>query len=205
MKYLKNILAAAALTATAAFAAEAAVTFTATDGGVTYSIWEGPNDEPASNADWAAFLAETGYYQVAKYDVPDEENPGGFTGETFTITGTPGKSGTWSSSFGVNGFVIKGSNTFLFVDYGDLGAQTGDNWCTDGTCKSVFADGNIFMPQLLNNGGKNPGLSHLSLYVLSTVPVGGIPEPATWLMMIMGFGLVGVATRRRTHMARTIA
>ncbi|WP_308909077.1 PEPxxWA-CTERM sorting domain-containing protein [Pseudokordiimonas caeni] len=25
-----------------------------------------------------------------------------------------------------------------------------------------------------------------------------IPEPATWLMMIMGFGLVGIASRRRT-------
>ncbi|WP_308911220.1 PEPxxWA-CTERM sorting domain-containing protein [Pseudokordiimonas caeni] len=26
----------------------------------------------------------------------------------------------------------------------------------------------------------------------------GIPEPATWLMMIMGFGLVGIASRRRS-------
>ena len=36
--------------------------------------------------------------------------------------------------------------------------------------------------------------------------VGGIPEPATWAMMIMGFGLVGVAARRRSSMAtRTLA
>ncbi len=28
---------------------------------------------------------------------------------------------------------------------------------------------------------------------------GGIPEPATWAMMIMGFGLVGLAARRRRH------
>lgn len=28
-------------------------------------------------------------------------------------------------------------------------------------------------------------------------PVGGIPEPATWAMMILGFGAAGVAIRRR--------
>jgi len=28
-------------------------------------------------------------------------------------------------------------------------------------------------------------------------PTPGVPEPATWLMMIMGFGLMGVASRRR--------
>jgi PEP-CTERM motif len=27
---------------------------------------------------------------------------------------------------------------------------------------------------------------------------GGVPEPATWLMMILGFGTIGVAMRRRT-------
>lgn len=29
-------------------------------------------------------------------------------------------------------------------------------------------------------------------------PVPGVPEPATWAMLIMGFGLVGAAARRRT-------
>lgn len=29
-------------------------------------------------------------------------------------------------------------------------------------------------------------------------PVGGVPEPATWAMLISGFGLVGAAARRRT-------
>lgn len=28
-------------------------------------------------------------------------------------------------------------------------------------------------------------------------PVGGVPEPATWVMMIMGFGAAGTAIRRR--------
>ncbi|MFN7399415.1 MAG: PEPxxWA-CTERM sorting domain-containing protein, partial [Sandaracinobacter sp.] len=32
-----------------------------------------------------------------------------------------------------------------------------------------------------------------------------IPEPATWAMMIVGFGLVGFATRRRERLARVSA
>jgi archaellum biogenesis protein FlaJ (TadC family) len=32
-----------------------------------------------------------------------------------------------------------------------------------------------------------------------------VPEPATWAMMIVGFGLVGFATRRREKMARVSA
>lgn len=30
-----------------------------------------------------------------------------------------------------------------------------------------------------------------------TMTIGGVPEPATWLTLIMGFGLAGVAVRRR--------
>ena len=32
---------------------------------------------------------------------------------------------------------------------------------------------------------------------------GGVPEPATWAMMIMGFGMVGFAARRRTTAIRS--
>ena len=34
-------------------------------------------------------------------------------------------------------------------------------------------------------------------YLDPTVTVGGVPEPASWAMMIAGFGLVGGAMRRR--------
>jgi hypothetical protein len=35
--------------------------------------------------------------------------------------------------------------------------------------------------------------------------VGGIPEPATWAMLITGFGLVGFAARRRTRLQSKLA
>lgn len=36
-------------------------------------------------------------------------------------------------------------------------------------------------------------------------PVGGVPEPATWAMLITGFGLVGAAARRRQRMPSAAA
>ena len=42
----------------------------------------------------------------------------------------------------------------------------------------------------INDGGNND-------VALAALSVSAVPEPATWLMMIMGFGLVGVASRRR--------
>lgn len=36
-------------------------------------------------------------------------------------------------------------------------------------------------------------------------PVGAVPEPATWAMMLAGFGVAGVAMRRRRALARTQA
>lgn len=32
-------------------------------------------------------------------------------------------------------------------------------------------------------------------------PLGGVPEPSSWAMLIAGFGLVGAAARRRRHVA----
>lgn len=49
--------------------------------------------------------------------------------------------------------------------------------------------------------GNNSGYAYLNNILLTDVVdlslVGGIPEPATWLMMITGFGLAGMASRRR--------
>ncbi len=46
---------------------------------------------------------------------------------------------------------------------------------------------------LLTGGGNQPEISHIQFYGTQGV----IPEPATWAMLIAGFGLVGSVMRRR--------
>jgi hypothetical protein len=50
-----------------------------------------------------------------------------------------------------------------------------------------------------NNPNGQPGGSGTDVFTLGsvTVPAAAIPEPATWAMMIGGFGLMGAAARRR--------
>jgi hypothetical protein len=35
------------------------------------------------------------------------------------------------------------------------------------------------------------------VFLLGNAAGGGVPEPATWAMMILGFGMIGAALRRR--------
>jgi choice-of-anchor C domain-containing protein len=49
---------------------------------------------------------------------------------------------------------------------------------------------------LSNNNGTNAGV------LLDDVSVNAVPEPASWALMIMGFGLVGSAVRRRKPTVR---
>jgi hypothetical protein len=93
-----------------------------------------------------------------------------------TVTGS-GTSGTWS----VNGFIIDyiavkaGQATFLY----HVGGVSSGNWFT---------------------GNSRQDMSNIRFFGTEAV----IPEPATWAMLILGFGLVGASLRRRkgtTHVA----
>lgn len=54
--------------------------------------------------------------------------------------------------------------------------------------------------------GLPAGLSYTSQSgVFGVLPAGGVPEPATWALMILGFGATGAAMRRRRTGAAAIA
>lgn len=62
------------------------------------------------------------------------------------------------------------------------------------------------------NGGPSTGLvrstmalDNFQLTLNTQDPVGGIPEPTTWLLMIGGFGLAGAALRRSRRVAGALA
>jgi len=49
------------------------------------------------------------------------------------------------------------------------------------------------------SGYLNSGLTNLTGYTPPTPP--RVPEPATWAMMVGGFGMIGGALRRRVRIA----
>jgi hypothetical protein len=63
-----------------------------------------------------------------------------------------------------------------------------------------------------NNPDNQPGGANTAVFTLGSVTVPGtgnfpdaIPEPATWAMMLGGFGLLGASMRRRNKMASVLA
>ncbi|GHF28062.1 hypothetical protein GCM10017044_24060 [Kordiimonas sediminis] len=166
----------------------------ATASGIYFWEFLGNDKEGGSqNPEFGELLDVQGYNIVGSSD--DDLN--------FTLN-DGGDSGTWSSNYAVNAFVVKAGSSFLFVDFDATGPVFSSNWCTTGDCTiggvdlSQYNDGQgNYDFALINKGGNEADMSHLSLYALTSA----VPEPATWLMMIMGFGMIGAATRRRRKIA----
>ncbi len=101
-----------------------------------------------------------------------------------SLTGGSGSSGTWSlPGFLVNFVAVKASDNFVLYQ---IKPASSGSWDT------------LDIP-FKNNAHD---LSHL---VFFGDPAGGVPEPATWGMMILGLGLIGGVMRRRQRMAISYA
>lgn len=87
---------------------------------------------------------------------------------------------------------------FTPFDFNGLGARS----TVGGTSLDAF-----FTLTTKNNPDGVPGGSNTPVFTLGqvTVPAAAIPEPATWGMMLGGFGLIGLATRRRSRVTRVAA
>jgi PEP-CTERM motif len=80
------------------------------------------------------------------------------------------------------------------TDFGGISYGT-----TGGTLYNIFHDGALGEINSIDTPGGN--LANESRF--ATFSVAGIPEPTMWAMMILGFGLVGGAMRRRSATVRT--
>ncbi|MCF4967945.1 PEP-CTERM sorting domain-containing protein [Nostoc sp. CMAA1605] len=94
------------------------------------------------------------------------------------------KTGTWSSNSISGPFAISlkagtGFSVYLFENITQ--AVTNGKWSTVG---------------ILNNGGKQPNLSHLSLFT-AQLPTQPVPEPIT--MLGLGVGTVGLGVLKRKY------
>lgn len=54
---------------------------------------------------------------------------------------------------------------------------------------------NAVSANVVPNGGSE--VADMNVWAFRLRDVGAVPEPATWLMMIMGFGLIGASMRRK--------
>ena len=122
-----------------------------------------------------------------------------FMGLSFTVTATPGTTGSWTlTGTDTNGgaplnfptsldFVVslKGGSEYALWGF--------DNAAVDGS------DTGTFSIVFTNNGGNNPALSHLIVFAREAGggSVTSVPEASTYGMMLAGLGLVGFAVRRK--------
>ena len=200
-KYLPAAAAALALSFAAVPAAEAATVFS---GGV--------NNVQANGAD-PGLIVQTGNYNT--FSLPLEVGvtsaPVGlfsiWTNETainfddwahspisvqlqFTAPTGPWSGGpVTGDTFGINGFLVQGGR----IEWDGPAIYTFGN---GGKLEVSLRDTNFNWGVFGTNPGQKYGAVVEANFKLIDLP-SAVPEPATWAMMITGFGLAGVAIRRR--------
>jgi hypothetical protein len=124
---------------------------------------------------------------------------------------------------GATSFVLGGLDGTVTANFGGkfLTADfTGATLSVTGVVGSLLANNVVFTSDYFSGFDLNRGfalsMSNVSpvgdgstaftsnvvaTYSADKAPVTAIPEPATWAMLIVGFGLVGFAARRRTAVA----
>jgi hypothetical protein len=100
--------------------------------------------------------------------------------------------------------------TYTGPDFRNIGGPFGPFDFAGLNARSTFggvAEDAFFGLTTKNNPDGVPGGSNTAVFTLGhvTVPANAVPEPASWAMMLGGFGLLGVASRRRTRLARVVA
>ena len=154
--------------------------------GSHYLAWIGPTNPfglTASPNGGSYFLDLTGYIAGAPYSGVSQTIPTQ-AGATYLLTFDLGSSPQWGLQDGVE--VSAGSATASFTTTND-GTQT-NLW--EPETLSFTGTGAMTTISLIGNSGDNYiGLDNVSVVQTS------VPEPATWAMMLIGFGGLGVAIR----------
>lgn len=121
----------------------------------------------------------------------------------FGYNGPFGPNNTAPTDFTLNGAIVSFDpllNNFIFLN--TIPSQTDDdlfyiipwnNFGSNQVATQAVVNGNRFP---IFNGNYVP--ANWSLSEVNVPGPGGIPEPATWAMLLSGFGLVGVMARRRS-------
>ena len=140
-----------------------------------------PNSHKSAEAAYNALaFADITLNFLTATDLPGFSGFGTATGNGGSLTSST--NGTWNlPGFSVQYIAVKASNQFVLYNVG--GVSSG-NWTTT-----------------LISFNQNPHeLSHLSFF--GSRATGAVPEPSAWALMILGFGAVGAAMRRKAMRVR---
>ena len=119
----------------------------------------------------------------------------GFTIQSGSYSGSYSK--VWESS---TGFSTDGDGNVVYVAfYGTSGASNNTDNFGSWTGDTVFGDG-AFYDFFGRGNGLSTDLQDPTLWHVSAVG-GAVPEPASWALMLGGFGFVGGAMRSRRRTA----
>ena len=205
MKLLSAASAALALTLVAAQPAAAVVAFdgnyaitdlNSVGDGLQVSVSPNPGQLQFSMNDAPSFLNNVRLFKIwtTETSVGDDDYNGSTITVKFNFTAPGAGSGEIggitqgeSSFFGLfqNGVVTwQGDSEIDFGQYGKLNIHLDDAVFNEGVWWSL-------------NDGKRHGEFITADFSLTPGSVSAVPEPATWAMMITGFGLAGTAIRRR--------
>lgn len=122
-------------------------------------------------ADWDISL----YAKVDGFGRSSENKLQVFAGE-----GGDNKKGTWQTAGPINMFSVKAASGYALY------------WLAPAALSGEWTTGEI-----LNNGGKQPDISHLSAWTVTgyTPPENPVPEPGT--LILFGIGLLGISSLGR--------
>ncbi|MCB2060476.1 MAG: PEPxxWA-CTERM sorting domain-containing protein [Novosphingobium sp.] len=95
---------------------------------------------------------------------------------------------------------VPGTNTLSFVYTPGAGDPTIHYYAiSQANTTNLFYDASAITSDSISLSTyypNNPGYSHITFFDTGSSP-GSVPEPATWAMMLIGFGLLGGTMRRR--------
>ena len=215
MKFVAAAALAAALTTLAPSAVSAATIQVVSGSGIrSTTLFNGPIGQSFTSID--STLTSVGF-QFQLFNTPQANTPftlqllnGSGLGGTqvystqFTLPNTIPTSGLNWYDFSLPSVAVNSGSAYTFVlsnsslRYGvvlgpDVNIQTGVPLSGD-----AYTGGQAFGVQSYPNCPNTPvSACDLNFRVNGTTAIAAVPEPATWAMMIAGFGLVGGALRRR--------
>ena len=104
--------------------------------------------------------------------------------------------------------VTQANNAGTLTTVGSLGATVGPRTSFDIGFDGVgyLADVNRFYTvDLATGAATQTGTTQRAVFGITAVPFGAVPEPSTWMMMVLGFGAIGAGMRRSKTRSVSVA